>query len=85
MVNSLQPVALKVTAKFKALTLAEEGYRQNGEIACPYCGEKYILLFDHGTGGPSTALYHQTLNYFREQIMESHQSGHKHDRLTQAS
>jgi len=88
--DPFQPVALKATAKFKALALAEEGYKQAGEvIACPLCGEKYILLFECGTGSgretPSAALYDETLKYFRERIIESHHGGHEYDRLAKAS
>jgi len=88
--DPVQPVALKVTAKFKALALAEAGYTQAGEvIACPLCGEKYILLFECGTGSgmetPSATLYEKTLKYFRERIIESHHSGHQYDRLAKAS
>lgn len=76
-------------AKFKAIALAEEGYKPAGEvIACPLCGEKYILLFECGTGSgmetPSAALYEKTLKYFRERITESHQGGHQYDRLAKA-
>jgi hypothetical protein len=81
-IGRLMPVAIKATAKSRALELVHGGYVQaDGVVICPLCAVRYLLLLDmrdrddHLDGKISG----RVLAFFREKITQDHGADHEHD------
>jgi hypothetical protein len=79
------PVAVRESAKLKALALVNEGYIQSRKtIECPVCSAKYLFLCDRKDSGRATSItrkHEDALLYFTDKVCESHHSGHIEDVL----
>jgi len=85
-VERLAPVAVKQSAKLKAMALVTDGYVQADEkIQCLACEVCYLLLLDprdrvrhrHETSQQR----HPSIAFFRQKITQDHDAGHPHDRF----
>ena len=85
-VERLTPVALKESAKLKALALISDGYAQADQnVLCPECGMRFLLLLDL-TDRPKhrqdrTDVRDRAVMFFEEMIKQDHAAGHPHDRF----
>src|SRR5262249_27717018 len=80
------PVAVRESAKLKALALVRQGYIQSTEtIVCSLCPEKYLLLCDHIDSGRhlqrQSRRHDDAVRYFNNRVKECHASGHLEDLL----
>jgi hypothetical protein len=79
------PIAVRESAKLKALALVNEGYIQSRKtIECPMCSAKYLFLCDRKDSGRTKSItrkHEDALLYFTDKVRESHQSGHIEDVL----
>lgn len=82
-IERLMPVAIKATAKSRAMELVRDGYVQaDAVVMCPLCSLRYLLLLDMrdrndqqfaGKAGG------RVLAFFREKITQDHGADHEHD------
>jgi hypothetical protein len=79
------PVAVRESAKLKALALVNEGYIQSRKtIECPLCSAKYLFLCDSKDSGRAKSItrkHEDAMLYFTDKVRESHQRGHIEDVL----
>jgi hypothetical protein len=89
--QQLLPIAVKESVASKTELLIQEGYvRVEEAIACPLCGERFLLMLD-----PRDHSRHQTrvkdgkdaFAFFQQLIMQDHINDHPHwqFRMTGAS
>jgi hypothetical protein len=79
------PVAVRESAKAKALLFINEGYIQASEtMQCPQCQVKYLFLCDQKDSGRmkvATRKHEEALLYFTDRVHQAHSTGHIEDVL----
>jgi hypothetical protein len=79
------PVAVRESAKAKALLFINEGYIQASEtMQCPQCPAKYLFLCDQRDSGRmkmATRKHEDALLYFTDRVHQTHLTGHIEDVL----
>jgi hypothetical protein len=84
-VQRLTPVAVKITDKFRALTLVLDGYVQADEtLSCPLCQMRFLLLLDprdRQEHREASGDVRRAIAYLREKITQDHMNGHAQERF----
>jgi hypothetical protein len=83
-IGRLMPVAIKATAKSRAMDLIHQGYVQaDVSLVCPLCALRFLLLLDrkdreqHRRPGGETS--GRCLAFLREKITEDHLYYHENE------
>jgi hypothetical protein len=82
-IERLMPVAIKATAKSRAMELIHQGYVQADiSLVCPLCALRFLLLVDlkdrqkHRQLGETSG---REIAFLREKITQDHLYDHEHE------